>query len=360
MGAIWKALVRNKVAVALVLMVLFAGAGGWIYYVKNNSAPVNREVTAAVGRGDIKATISATGTISAVNTVEISSRVTGLITELRVKENDVVQAGQVLLILDDTTLQTQVAQYKAQLDNYTAIYERSKRLTSTGGQSLQQMETDRTNWQVAQSTYNNYVSQLQYYVIKSPIDGIVIGKPTPAGQTVAQGISSPQVIMYVADMSKMQIKVLVDETDIGRVKIGQTVSFTVDTYADKTFTGEVTIISRSATTSSNVVYYPVYVDVDSADGLLFPTMTARTLIQIGESKNAMIVPVSAVKEEKGKKYVQLMINGKVQNVTVEIGLSDDDNVEIINGLNIGDQVVLPVAAPSGSTTKQNQGPPPAI
>ncbi len=167
MGAIWKALVRNKVAVALVLMVLFAGAGGWIYYVKNNSAPVNREVTAAVGRGDIKATISATGTISAVNTVEISSRVTGLITELRVKENDVVQAGQVLLILDDTTLQTQVAQYKAQLDNYTAIYERSKRLTSTGGQSLQQMETDRTNWQVAQSTYNNYVSQLQYYVIKS-------------------------------------------------------------------------------------------------------------------------------------------------------------------------------------------------
>ncbi|MBP2666794.1 MAG: macA 3, partial [Firmicutes bacterium] len=214
---------------------------------------------------------------------------------------------------------------------------------------------------VAQANYNNYVSQLQYYVIASPIDGVVIGKPTPAGQTVAQGISSPQVIMYIADMSKMQIKVLVDETDIGRVKLGQTVSFTVDTYPNKTFTGKVTTISRSATTSSNVVYYPVYVDVDSSEGLLFPTMTARTTIRVGESKNVMVVPVSSVKEEKGKKYVQVMVNGKAQNITVETGLNDDDNVEITTGLNIGDQVIVPGAAPTGAaTTKQNQGPPPAI
>jgi len=108
-----------------------------------------------------------------------------------------------------------------------------------------------------------------------------------------------------------------------------------------------------------VVYYPVYVDVDSSEGLLFPTMTARTTIHVGESKNVLVVPASAVKEEKGMKYVQVMLNGKTQNVTVEIGLSDDDNVEISNGLNIGDQVVVPGAVPSSSsTTKQNQGPPP--
>lgn len=361
MQTIGQRLMKHKVAAVLIALLILGAVAGGFYYYKHSGAPVALEVTTTVSRGDVKSTIAATGTISAVNTVEISSRVTGLIRELRVQENDMVKAGQVLLVLDDTTLQTQVAQYKAQLDNYAAIYERSKRLTGAGGQSLQQMETDRTNWQVAQSTYNNYVAQLQYYVITSPIDGMIIGKPTPAGQTVAQGISSPQVIMYVADMSKMQIKVLVDETDIGRVKLGQPVSFTVDTYPDKTFVGKVTTISRSATTSSNVVYYPVYVDVDSAEGLLFPTMTARATIQTGESKNVLVVPASAVKEEKGKKYVQTRLNGKTQNITVETGLSDDDNVEIISGLNAGDQVVLPTVKPgSATTTNQNQGPPPSM
>ena len=121
-----------------------------------------------------------------------------------------------------------------------------------------------------------------------------------------------------------------------------------------------TTISRSATTSSNVVYYPVYVDVDSADGLLFPTMTARTTIQTGESKDVLVVPTSAVKEEKGKKYVQAMVNGKSQNITVETGLSDDDNVEIISGLNAGDQVILPTVKAGAAAGQQNQGPPPPM
>lgn len=357
----WQKIQNRKLMAGLLLLLLLVGIGGGYYYLKGSGAPAVQAVVATVARGDVTSSIAATGTISAVNTVEISSRVTGLITEMKVQENDMVKAGQILLILDDTTLRTQVAQYKAQLDNYTAIYERSKRLTATGGQSLQQMETDRTNWQVAQSTYNNYVAQLQYYVITSPIDGMVIGKPTPAGQTVAQGISSPQVIMNVADMSKMQIKVLVDETDIGRVKLGQAVSFTVDTFPDKVFSGKVATISRSATTSSNVVYYPVYVDVDSADGLLFPTMTARTTIQTGESKNVLIVPIAAVKEEKGKKYVQTLVDGKPQNTTVETGLSDDENIEITKGLNAGEQVILPETKQGTATTnKQNQGPPPPI
>ena len=360
MNTIRQSLMKNKLVAFLTLLLLFGGAGGAYYYLQSKTAPASQEVTVAAGRGDVYATVSATGTISAVNTVEISSRVTGLIKEMRVKENDAVKAGQVLLVLDDTTLRTQVAQFKAQLDNYATIYARSQRLTKAGGQSVQQLDTDRTNWEVAQQTYNNYVSQLQYYVITSPIDGVVVGKPTPAGQTVAQGISSPQVIMNVADMSKMQIKVLVDETDIGRIQLGQTVAFTVDAYPDKTFTGKVALISRSATTSSNVVYYPVYVDVGSAEGLLFPTMTARTTIQVGESKNVLVVPAAAVKEEKGQKYVQVMTNGKAQSVTVETGLSDDENVEIKNGLNAGDQVILPVAKPTATTTQQNQGPPPRL
>ncbi|HWR44990.1 efflux RND transporter periplasmic adaptor subunit [Sporomusa sp.] len=359
MQVIWEKAKQYKRWILLVFIVAIAATGGAVYF-ERSSKPVVSEATVAVGRGDIQSTVSATGTISAVNSVEISSRVTGLITEVNVKENDFVKAGQVLFILDDSSVRAQVSQYSAQLTNYAAIYERSKQLAAIGGESVQQLDADRTNFLVAQSTYDNYATQLAYYVIKAPIDGMVIGKPTPAGQTVAQGISSPQVIMTIADMSKMQIKVLVDETDIGKVKDGQTVSFTVDTYTDKTFTGKVTKISRDATTSSNVVYYPVYVDVDSPQGLLYPTMTARVTINVGESKNSLVVPLTAIKEEKGQKYVQVMVNGKTQKTSVKTGLNDDEKMEIISGLSEGDSVVLPASKAKSSTSNNNQGPPPPI
>lgn len=165
--------------------------------------------------------------------------------------------------------------------------------------------------------------------------------------------------MTIADMSKMQIKVMVDETDIGKIQPGQAVSFSVDAYTDKKFSGKVTSISKSATTTSNVVYYPVYVDVDSPEGLLYPTMTARVTITAGQSQNSLVVPLSAIKEEKEQKYVQVMVNGKQERAMVKIGLSDDEQVEILSGLQEGDMVVLP--ASKVSTTKNNQqGPPPPM
>jgi HlyD family secretion protein len=187
---------------------------------------------------------------------------------------------------------------------------------------------------------------------------MVIGKPTPAGQTVVQGISEAQVLLTIANMSKMQIKVLVDETDIGKVKVGHRVSFTVDAYADKTFTGKITSTSKDATTSSNVVYYPVYVDVDESHGLLYPTMTARATINVGESTNVLVVPLSAIKEEKGQKYVQLIVAGKQHSAPIQVGLSDDEKVEICSGLSEGDSIVLPAAKAKAAAATQNQGPPP--
>ncbi len=356
---IWGNVLQRKKLLALLLALLLAAAGARVYY-KQVNTPAATETVAAVGRGDIRATVSATGTISAVNSVDISSRVTGLISEVRVKENDIVKAGQILVVLDDTALRAQLAQYQAQLANYAATYERSKKLTAIGAQSTQQLDSDRTNYLVSQSTYDNFVSQLDYYVIKAPIDGMVVGTPTPAGQTVAQGISSPQVIMTVADLSKMKIKVMVDESDIGNIKPGQTVTFTVDAYADKTFAGKINLISRSATTTSNVVYYPVYVEVTSPEGLLYPSMTARVTINVGESKNALLVPLSAVKEENGQKYVRVSVGGKQQSTPVQTGLSDDENIEIVKGLSDGDQIILPVDRPKTGATNSNQGPPPPI
>lgn len=349
---------RYKGWLILIFFLILLTTGGLVYFQKSDATVVS-QTTVAIGRGNIQATVAATGSVSAVNSVDIGSRVTGLITEVRVKENDMVKKGQILVVLDDTAIRAQVAQYQAQVANYAAVYERTRKLAGLGGESAQQLDSDRANYLVAKANYDNYVTQLGYYVITAPIDGVVIGEPTPAGQTVVQGISEAQVLMTVADMSQMQVKVMVDETDIGKVKVGQNVSFTVDSYTDQTFTGKVMRISKDATTSSNVVYYYVYVDVDSPQGLLYPTMTARVTIYVGESKNALVVPLAVIKEEKGQKYVQVMVNGKPQNQPVKIGLSNDEQAEILSGLNEGDQVVLPAAkVPAAST--QRQGPPPPI
>lgn len=348
----------KKWLIGVVVLALIV-AGGVTYYNKSKTV-VATGATSEVGRGDIKSVVSATGTVQAINSITISSRVTGLITEVRVKENDIVRAGQVLLVLDDTAIKAQVAQYQATLTNLTAVYERSKKLAAMGAEALQLLDSDKANYLAAQATYDNNVSQLGYYVITSPVDGMVVGTPTPAGETIVQGISAAQSLLTIADMSNMQIKALIDETDIGKMKVGQQVSFTVDAQADKTFTGRVTSISRNATTSSNVVYYPVYIKVDSPEDLLYPTMTARVTITVGERNNVVVVPLAAITEQNGQKSVEVMVNGKAQSIVVKVGLADDENVEILSGLNEGDPIVIPVAKAKTTTTGQNQGGPPPI
>ncbi len=149
--------------------------------------------------------------------------------------------------------------------------------------------------------------------------------------------------MSVADLSKMQIDTQVDESDIGKVVLGQKVDFTVDAYIDKVFTGRVSNISQKANVQQNVVYYVVTIDVEGPVMVLKPTMTARVSIHSGESKNAILVPLSAIKENKGQQYVQTMVNGKVENINVTTGLSGEDKVEILSGLTDGDQILLPQA-----------------
>ncbi|HWR41180.1 MAG TPA: efflux RND transporter periplasmic adaptor subunit [Patescibacteria group bacterium] len=325
----------------IILLVLVAATAAGVNYFNQNKKPVTAGATTTVGRGDILSVVSATGTISAVNSVDVSSKITGLITEVLVKENDMVKAGQVMILLDDTSLKAQVTQIRSKLINARSNYDRSRKMAAGGAISAQQLDTDETNYNVSQADYDDIVSKMDDTIIKAPIDGLVVGKPIPAGQTVAPGISNPMVLLTVADMSKMQIQVQVDETDIGRVQLNQKVNFTVDAYPGRTFTGNVSLISKKATIQQNVVYYSVYVDVDSAEGLLFPTMTARVTILVGESKNVLTIPLSAVKDSKGQKVVQVMMAGKAQNTVVKLGIADDEKVEVVSGLNEGDQVLLP-------------------
>lgn len=359
MGNIWLKIIRYKWLLLLVIVCVAGGKFGYDYYqAKNKPAASGRVV--AVERADITAAVSATGTIAPVNSVNVSSKITGLIQQVKVNENDTVKAGQILMVLDDTHLKALVNQAKARLANVTANYQRMERLAAIGAVSSQQLDAARMDYQVAQASYDDAISQFEETVIKAPVDGTVIGKPIPAGQTVSPGISTPMVLLTVADMSRMQIEAQIDETDIGKIATGQKVSFTVDAYPGKTFTGVVSNISQKANIQQNVVYYPVIVDVDSPEGLLRPTMTARITILTGERKNVLTVPLAAVKEAKGQRYVVLETAGKQQNMTVTTGLASEDRIEIVSGLHDGDQIVMPQSkiqggAPAGANPLRIMG-----
>ncbi len=339
MKAVWNSIMAYKKWI-IIIVVAFVAGGSWIYYQNNQTKSTVPAKTIKVERGNIVAAIAATGTIKPVNMVDVSSKITGLIEELKVQENDAVKAGQVLVVLDDTRLQTQVSQTSVRLSNATANYDRNRRLNAIGAVSEQQLDSSRLDYRVAQAAYDDAMSQLSETVIKSPIDGIVIGKPIPAGQMVAQGISNPMVILTVADMSKMQIETQVDESDIGKIRVGQKANFTVDAYPGNNFTGTVTRISQKATVTQNVVYYSVVIDVDGGE-LLKSTMTARVSVSVGESNDVLTLPLSAIKTQGNKQYVVVLTGaGKTENVPVTTGLTGEDRVEITSGLSEGDQVVL--------------------
>lgn len=341
-------IVQYKIWIITIVILLVVGIGAFYLY-KGKAAPVSVATTVTVERGDITSMVSATGTISPVNLVDVSSKISGLIQEMKVKENDQVTVGQVLLVLDDTHLRAQVAQAEARLINAKGIYERTNSLKAMGAVPTQQLDTSLSDYNVAQAAYDDAVSQLNDTVIRSPINGQVIGKPTPAGQAVAPGVSTPMVLLTVADMSLMQIETQVDESDIGQIKVGQKVTFTVDAYPTKTFSGVVSNISQKANVVSNVVYYKVLVDVDpTGENLLKPTMTARVSIYVAESKGALMVPLAAVKSNNGKLYVVVVRNGKEEQVTVTTGIAGDAKIEILSGLVAGDQVIASAAKSSAA------------
>lgn len=322
--------------------VLIAAAiyGYQTYQTANTPAPTGRPYK--VERGDVVAVVSATGTLSPVNSVDVSSRITGRITEVRVNENDMVKAAQIIIVLDDRQLKAQVAQAGAKLENALVTYQRSQRLADVGAIALQQLDADRTNYSVTKAAYDDIASSLDDTIIRAPIDGMVIGKPIPAGQTVAPGISNPMVLLTVADMAQMQIQALVDESDIGQIKLGQKVRFTVDSYPAKIFSGSVQVISNKANITQNVVYYTVYIDVESPEGLLKPTMTARVSFNVGERNNVLVIPLLAVKDNKGQRVVQLVgADGKPQSKNITTGLASEDQIEVVSGLADGDVLMLP-------------------
>lgn len=369
---------KIKLGIAVILIGV-AAFGGYKYYQDQAAEKAAAAVeTTDVIRMDLKSTVSATGTIQPVNSVEVSSKITARIKTVLVKENDTVTAGQTVATLDGKDYEAKRDQAQYKVNNTRSKYERVQYLYNIGADTKEELEDAQLNYDTAVSTLTEAESDMNETIITAPMDGVVVGEPKTAGTMAVQGSDNPTVIMRIADLSKKQIKAKVDETDIGSIKVGQLASFTVDTYTDKKFTARVAKISQtdtanswdtssssssSSASSASVIYYYVTLDVDDPDNELLPAMTARVEIDTATKDNALVVPISTLKTDANGSYVIIKNDdGTQENRYVETGIYSDEYVEILNGLTEGEKVVSTYTAAKSSSSSKSQkgngGPPP--
>jgi len=279
------------ISVATVLVAIIAFSGTSKQTAKKNF------VTMDITRGDMSQTVTATGEIRPLNTVNVGSQVSGTIQELYVDYNSLVKKGDKLLEIEPSVLQASVEEAKASLDSAQSQlnlakndYNRNKTLYDSGYIARAEMEKSQSTYEQAkasvvraQSQYDKAVTNLGYATITSPVDGTVISRKVDKGQTVAASFQTPDLFEIAEDLTKMQIETSVSEADIGAIKQGQPVTFTVDAYSGQKFNGSVRQVRLSPTTTSNVVVYTVIIDVDNSDLKLMPGMTAFVTIVVNSA-----------------------------------------------------------------------------
>lgn len=265
--------------------------------------------TEKVERGDITMTVTATGTLSAVTTVQIGSQVSGVIARLYADFNSPVHKRQLLAELDPTSFQAMVDQKradltKAQVDaaNAKLTFERQSRLAKAGLSAQADVDATRTAYEGAEAQVKQTLAALQqaqtnlnYTKIISPIDGVVVDRQYDVGQTVAASFQAPTLFQIAQDLTKMQVQADVDQSDIGRIQIGQVARFTVDAYPDQEFRGRIAQIRLNATVSQNVVTYPVIIEVGNPEEKLHPKMTANVTIDVATVHDVLRVANSALR-----------------------------------------------------------------
>ena len=271
----------------------------FVFQTKTPQTTKKNFVTMDITHGDVSQTVTATGEIMPVNTVSVGSQVSGTIEEIFVDYNSLVKKGDKLLTIEPSVLQASVDEAKASLDSAKSQrnfakneYNRNKTLYNEGFIARSEMEQSQTQYEQAesavvraQSQYDKAVTNLGYATIVSPVDGTVISRKVDKGQTVAASFQTPDLFEIAEDLTKMQIETAVSEADIGMIKNGQSVTFTVDAYSSQKFEGTVRQIRLSPTTTSNVVVYTVVIDVDNSDLKLMPGMTAFVTIIVNSASD---------------------------------------------------------------------------
>ena len=317
---------------------------------------------------NIQIGVTATGTIEPVTSVTVGTQVSGIVSRIYVDYNSVVKKGQVIAELDKTNLTSELNTAKANLAsaqsslNYeTDNYKRYKTLYSKGLVSADEYESAKLSYDKALQTVVSQKEQLTkaqtnlgYATITSPIDGVVLSKAVEEGQTVAASFNTPELFSIAKDLKDMRVIADIDEADIGEVKEGENVKFTVDAFPNDTFEGVVTQVRQEATTTNNVVTYEVVISAPNADLKLKPGLTANGTIFTAAKNNVLSVPSKALRytptvETIGKKYKIQDCNGKNKVWTLEgnvlkahavqIGISDGSHTEIISGISNGVQVI---------------------
>ncbi|MBR3521078.1 MAG: efflux RND transporter periplasmic adaptor subunit [Prevotella sp.] len=324
--------------------------------------------TATVATSNISTSVTATGTIEPVTSVSVGTQVSGIVAHLYVDYNSVVKKGQVIAELDKTNLLSELASAKANLASSKANlayqannFKRQQTLFEKGLISANDFEQARLSYEQAQQqvqtstqSVNKAQTNLGYATITSPIDGVVLSKSVEEGQTVAASFNTPELFTIAQDLTDMRVIADIDEADIGDIRVGERVEFTVDAYPDDTFQGSVTQVRQVATTESNVVTYEVVISAPNADLKLKPGLTANVTIYTRELNNVLTVPTKALKftpNEKlltpeqtiqdcqGKNKVWVLEGNTFKAIPVETGVAGGQNTEIIRGLKAGQKVI---------------------
>ena len=362
--------------VALLILVYFLFSGG------KKEEKVSFE-TARVEKKNIHTSITATGTIEPVTSVTVGTQVSGIVSKLYVDYNSVVKKGQIIAELDKTNLTSELNTAKANLasaqstlDYEKANHDRYKTLFDKGLVSANDYENARLSYEKARQTVNSSresvrkaQTNLGYATITSPIDGVVLSKSVEEGQTVAASFNTPELFTIAQDLTDMRVIADIDEADIGGVKEGQRVTFTVDAFPEDSFEGQVTQVRQQATTESNVVTYEVVISAPNNDLKLKPGLTANVTIYTLELNNTLAVPSKALRFtpneallSKGEQIADCEGDHKIwtkegntfKAYKVETGTSNGILTEIKSGIKEGTEVLVDFNISGGETPEGEQ------
>ncbi len=397
----WRYVVGG-VAVVVVLVL------GYLLLFDSTSNGDLRYVTAAVTRGDLTVTVTATGTIQPINKVEVSSELSGIVRKVNVEANDLVKKGQPLAVLDTDKLKAQVEHAKATLaskqaklaeaqatvDELQSKYERAKALAERGVSSAQNLEAAKAAYdravasiasaeadiKVAQSDLAIDALSLEKASIRSPIDGIVLERNVEPGQTVASSLQAPVLFRLAEDLKKMQLEVDIDEADVGKVRDGNNATFTVDAYPNRRFPAKISVVRFASQTVEGVVTYKAILTIDNSELLLRPGMTATAEIVVDQVKQALLVPNGALRfsppadsktpsrgligslirrgpprvrkpsgpraADSAKRSLWVLEDGAPVEIKVTVGATDGRRTQVIDGsLKEGQKVIVDAVKP---------------
>jgi len=390
---------RKKIIIGVAVVALLLA--GFFFFTRKSTDGNMRLVTARVSRNSISNSVTATGTVEPVMKVDVGTQVSGIIDKIYVDFNSVVTKGQLIAELDKVNLEADLISKEAELASSKTEYEyqeknyaRSKTLHEKQLISDTDFETATYNYEKAKNSYDNTRAgmtkvrrNLEYAIITSPIDGVVINRAVEEGQTVAASFSTPTLFTIANDLTRMRVIANVDEADIGQVEDGQNVKFTVDAYPNDVFEGQVTQVRLEAKVTSNVVTYEVVVSAPNPDLKLKPGLTANITIYTLERNDVMTVPSKALRfvpdEDAllamnisvaslsseippGKKTVWQKEGNTLIPKLITVGTTSMNFTEVIDGLADNDEIVTDFTAESPGMPNMNQaerspfmpGPPP--